>query len=87
MNSDVIAGGVFEFGFDRRVQTLVTLTQLPNACFQAHEVCLLFRGSRTLTGKEIPALPQPTPTARGRPGVRFGPTRIQERIRETDAAR
>ena len=72
MDSYVIARRVFEFGGDCRLETLMTLTQLPNTCFQAHEVHLLFRGWRSLDWKGYSSLPQPTPTARGQPGVRFG---------------
>jgi hypothetical protein len=38
MDPDVIACGVFLFGIDCRFEALVTLTQLPNARFQIHQV-------------------------------------------------
>jgi hypothetical protein len=72
MDSHVVARRVFEFCSDGCIKTLVTLTQLPNACFKAHERHLLFEGLPR-PGPGRPDGSQPTPTARDRSAIRGGP--------------
>jgi hypothetical protein len=83
VDSHIVASRVFQLGVDRRVEALVTLTQLFDACFQAHERLLLFRGGPALFLKGISALLNPTPTASGRAAS----ATISGRKWETDAVR
>src|SRR6185295_17288349 len=57
--SYVIAWGVFHFLSDGRFETLVTFTQLSNACFQAHQVSPVLRAGGALTGKGFPDFRDP----------------------------
>src|SRR5689334_16619079 len=54
VDSYVIARRVLKFLGDGRFETLVTFTQLSNACFQAHQVSPVLRAGGALTGKEFP---------------------------------
>jgi hypothetical protein len=84
VDTHVVASRVFHLCGDRRINALVALTQLANACFQAHQrLLLLFRGGSSLVLKGISAFRLPNPDRERTGRVRYG---LREKL-EADAAR